>query len=229
MDFFVQRIDDDLQQMDVLTRSIAVDTSIQSQLAQLTAADPEPGDDRRAKLTDALDSTPGSFVLLPPDADYLYFVCGRDVLRSQNMSMQRLGTVLVTVDIEKRLNSQINALSNKLSELYLYNKEALVYQSGKTAAELTLPGTRQGYAVQTINGQKVFVCWLTSKLSGLRLCSIFSYEDIYGRTSRARGAAARRLCYPCAVRLGHAADGAPCHPPGAYPERGGQERGGRRF
>ena len=41
LDFFVQRIDDDLQQMDVLTRSIAVDTTIQSQLAQLTAADPE--------------------------------------------------------------------------------------------------------------------------------------------------------------------------------------------
>ena len=57
LDFFAQRIDDDLQQMDVLTRSIAVDTTIQSQLAQLTAADPEPGDDRRAKLTDALDST----------------------------------------------------------------------------------------------------------------------------------------------------------------------------
>ena len=145
------------------------------------------------------------------------------------MSMQRLGTVLVTVDIEKLLNSQINALSNKPSELYLYNKEALVYQSGETAADFTLPDTRQGYAVQTMNGQKVFVCWLTSKLSGLRLCSIFSYEDIYGRTSRARGAAARRLCYPCAVRLGHAADGAPCHPPGAYPERGGQESGGRRF
>ena len=52
LDFFVQRIDDDLQQMDVLTRSVAVDTSIQSQLAQLTAADPEPG----------------SFVLLPPQS-----------------------------------------------------------------------------------------------------------------------------------------------------------------
>lgn len=57
LDFFVQRIDDDLQQMDVLTRSIAVDTTIQSQLA---AADPEPGDDRRAKPTDALDSTPAA-------------------------------------------------------------------------------------------------------------------------------------------------------------------------
>ena len=132
LDFFVQRSDDDLQQMDVLTRSIAVDTSIQSQLAQLAAADPEtaqyyylltgvrpllleklymtgqadalqyvdlngnnivvgqsfpdPGDDRRAALTDALTRTPGNFVLIPPDADYPYFICGREVLRSQNMS-----------------------------------------------------------------------------------------------------------------------------------------------
>ena len=52
--------------MDVLTRSIAVDTSIQSQLAQLTAADPEPGDDRRAKLTDALDSTSAALYCCRP-------------------------------------------------------------------------------------------------------------------------------------------------------------------
>ena len=220
--------------MDVLTRSIAVDTTIQSQLAQLTAADPEtaqyyylltgvrpllleklymsgqadalqfvdlngnaivvgqsfpdPGEERRIQLADALNRTPGSFALLPPDADYPYFICGRDVLRSQNMSMQRLGTVLVTVDIEKLLNNQIDALSNKPSELYLYNKEALVYQSGETAADFTLPDTRQGYAVQTMNGQKVFVCWLTSGVSGLRLCSVFNYSEIYGQTTRARWA-----------------------------------------
>lgn len=149
---------------------------------------PDPGEERRIQLADALNRTPGSFALLPPDADYPYFICGRDVLRSQNMSMQRLGTVLVTVDIEKLLNNQIDALSNKPSELYLYNKEALVYQSGETAADFTLPDTRQGYAVQTMNGQKVFVCWLTSGVSGLRLCSVFNYSEIYGQTTRARWA-----------------------------------------
>ena len=188
---------------------------------------PDPGEERRIQLADALNRTPGSFALLPPDADYPYFICGRDVLRSQNMSMQRLGTVLVTVDIEKLLNNQIDALSNKPSELYLYNKEALVYQSGETAADFTLPDTRQGYAVQTMNGQKVFVCWLTSGVSGLRLCSVFNYSEIYGQTTRARWALLLR--YPCAVWLGHAADGAPCHPPRAYFKRGRQERGGRRL
>ena len=81
LDFFVQRVDDDLQQMDVLTRSIAVDTTIQSQLAQLTAADPEPGDDRRAKLTDALDSTPAAL-----------YCCRHQMPRSPASSSCRAGS-----------------------------------------------------------------------------------------------------------------------------------------
>lgn len=234
LDFYVQRIDDDLQQMDVLTRNIAVDTRVQNQLAELTAATPEtaqyyyqltgvrpllleklyqtgqadslqyidaygnaitvgqsfpdPGDDRRTVLEERLAEVPGGFVLLPPDADYPYYICGRKILRSQNMSLQDLGTVLVTVDIEKLLNSQIRSLSSQPSELYLYNGDSLIYQSGNTAAGFAPPNTRQGYAVQSMGGQKVFVCWLTSNLSGLQLCSVFNYSEIYGQTTRARWA-----------------------------------------
>ena len=234
LDFFVQWLDDDLQEMDVLTRSIAVDTTIQNQLTALTATTPEtaqyyyqltavrpllleklyqtgqadnlqyidaygntvtvgtsfpdPGDDRRAAFEAELDKTPGGFALLPPDADYPYYICGRRILRSQDMSMQDLGTVLVAVNIEKLLNSQIRALSSRPSELYLYNQETLVYQSGDVAADFTLPAASQGYAVQTVGGQKAFVCWLTSNVSGLRLCSVFNYSEIYGQTIRARWA-----------------------------------------
>ena len=234
LDFFVQWLDDDLQEMDVLTRSIAVDTTIQNQLTALTATTPEtaqyyyqltavrpllleklyqtgqadnlqyidaygntvtvgtsfpdPGDDRRAAFEAELDKTPGGFALLPPDADYPYYICGRRILRSQDMSMQDLGTVLVAVNIEKLLNSQIRALSSRPSELYLYNQETLVYQSGDAAADFTLPAASQGYAVQTVGGQKAFVCWLTSNVSGLRLCSVFNYSEIYGQTIRARWA-----------------------------------------
>ena len=234
LDFFVQWLDNDLQEMDVLTRSIAVDTTIQNQLTALTATTPEtaqyyyqltavrpllleklyqtgqadnlqyidaygntvtvgtsfpdPGDDRRAAFEAELDKTPGGFALLPPDADYPYYICGRRILRSQDMSMQDLGTVLVAVNIEKLLNSQIRALSSRPSELYLYNQETLVYQSGDAAADFTLPAASQGYAVQTVGGQKAFVCWLTSNVSGLRLCSVFNYSEIYGQTIRARWA-----------------------------------------
>lgn len=234
LDFFVQRLDGDLQQMDVLTRSIAVDTSIQNQLAELCAANaetaqyyylltgvrpllleklymtgqadalqyvdlhgnsivvgqsfPDPGEARRARLEAALRQTPGDFVLLAPDTDYPYFICGREILRSQNMSLQKLGAVLVTVDIETLLDSQIDALSSRPSALYLYSGDALVYQSEGAAPDLVLPDTRQGYAIQSINGQKMFLCWLTSGLSGLRLCSVFSYAEIYSQATRARWA-----------------------------------------
>lgn len=234
LDFFVQRLDSDLQEMDVLTRSVAVDSNIQSQLAQLSAADaetaqyyylltgvrpllleklymtgqadalqyidlngnaivvgqsfPDPGDTRRTQLADALEQKSGDFVLLPPDAEYPYFICGREILRSQNMSLQKLGTVLVTVDIEKLLNSQIDSLSGKPSALYLYNGDSLIYQSEESSLEYSLPNTKQGYTITTLNGQKMFICWLTSELSGLRLCSVFSYAEIYGQTTRARWA-----------------------------------------
>ena len=231
LDFFVRRIDDSLQEMDVLTRSVSVDTSVQSQLAAADAetaqyyylltgvrpllleklyltgqADalqyidlhgnnivvgqsfPDSGDERRAALAQILVYTPDDFVLLPPDADYLFFICGRDVLRSQNMSMQKLGTVLVTVDIEKLLNDQIDALSSRPSELYLYNGTDLIHQSNASTTNITPPTTHQGYAVQTLGGQKIFVCWLISPVSGLRLCSVFNYSDIYGQTIRARWA-----------------------------------------
>ena len=234
LDFFVQWLDDDLQEMDVLTRNIAVDTTIQNQLANMIATTPEtaqyyyqltgvrpllleklyqtgqadslqyvdsygnvitvgqsfpdPGNERRAMLAQKLQEVPGGFILLPPDAEFPYYICGREILRSQNMSMQNLGTVLVTVDIEKLLNSQINALSSEPSELYLYNGAELVYHSTEAAVGVTPPDTAQGYAVQTVNGQKYFVCWLTSGLTGLRLCSVFDYNQIYGQTTHARWA-----------------------------------------
>lgn len=41
LDFFVQRVDDDIQDIDTLTRSIAVDSNIQEQLNALALADPQ--------------------------------------------------------------------------------------------------------------------------------------------------------------------------------------------
>lgn len=41
LDFFVQKVDDDIQDIDTLTRSIAVDSNIQEQLNALAQADPQ--------------------------------------------------------------------------------------------------------------------------------------------------------------------------------------------
>ena len=235
LDFFVQRVDDDIQDIDTLTRSIAVDTNIQQQLNALANADPEtanyyylltavrplllekiyqdrqinslqytdlyghtltigqdmpdPGAARLTALEMALNETPGGFVLVASNsADYPYILCGRRILRSQDMSLKKLGTIVVALDVGKLLDNEIHSLSSQPSELYLYNGNRLVHHSGGEMAALPAVTSAQGYQITTLNGKKSFVCWQTSSLTGLRLCSIFDYHEIYGQINTARNA-----------------------------------------
>ena len=235
LDFFVQRVDDDIQDIDTLTRSIAVDSNIQEQLNALANADPEkasyyylltavrplllekiyqdrqisslqytdlyghtltigqdmpdPGAARLTALEMALNATPGGFAIMASNsADYPYILCGRHILRSQDMSLKKLGTIVVALDVGKLLDNEIHSLSSQPSELYLYNGSRLVYHSGGEMAALPTVTSAQGYQIATLNGKKSFVCWQTSSLTGLRLCSVFDYHEIYGQINTARNA-----------------------------------------
>ena len=235
LDFFVQRVDDDIQDIDTLTRSIAVDSNIQEQLNELSNADPEkanyyylltavrplllekiyqdrqisslqytdlyghtltigqdmpdPGAARLTALEMALNEKPGGFALVASNsADYPYILCGRRILRSQDMSLKKLGTIVVALDVGRLLDNEIHSLSSQPSELYLYNGSRLVYHSGGEMAALPTVTDTQGYQILTLNGKKSFVCWQTSSLTGLRLCSVFDYHEIYGQINAARNA-----------------------------------------
>ena len=236
LDFFVQRVDDDIQDIDTLTRSIAVDSNIQEQLNALAQADPQtanyyylltgvrplllekiyqdrqinslqytdlnghtltigqdmpdPGAGRLTALEMALNATPGGFVIQTSDsADFPYILCGRRILRSQDMSLKKLGTIVVALDVGKLLDNEIHSLSSQPSELYLYNGTQLIYHSGAgKAAALPPEESAHGYRISTIGGKKYYICWLTSSVTGLRLCSVFDYHEIYGQINTARNA-----------------------------------------
>ena len=236
LDFFVQKVDDDIQDIDTLTRSIAVDSNIQEQLNALAQADPQtanyyylltgvrplllekiyqdrqinslqytdlnghtltigqdmpdPCAGRQTALEMALNATPGGFVIQTSDsADFPYILCGRRILRSQDMSLKKLGTIVVALDVGKLLDNEIHSLSSQPSELYLYNGTQLIYHSGEeAAAALPQEESAHGYQISTIGGKKYYICWLTSSVTGLRLCSVFDYHEIYGQINTARNA-----------------------------------------
>ena len=236
LDFFVQKVDDDIQDIDTLTRSIAVDSNIQEQLNALAQADPQtanyyylltgvrplllekiyqdrqinslqytdlnghtltigqdmpdPGAGRQTALEMALNATPGGFAIQTSDsADFPYILCGRRILRSQDMSLKKLGTIVVALDVGKLLDNEIHSLSSQPSELYLYNGMQLIYHSGEeAAAALPQEESAHGYQISTIGGKKYYICWLTSSVTGLRLCSVFDYHEIYGQINAARNA-----------------------------------------
>ena len=235
LDFFVQRVDGEIQDVGTLTRSIAVDSAIQQQLSELAAADPktaayyylltgirpllqeklyqsrqvggiqfadlyghtltigedapDPSPEQDAQMKALLDAEAGGFALLPPaSADYPYLLCGREILQSKNVSLAPLGTVVAALDVGELLDGQIGSLSSQPSQLYLYSSGQLVYSSGGEDAAFTLPASRQGYQISSLGGKKYFVCWMTSPLTGMRLCSVYDYNEIYGQTSMARNA-----------------------------------------
>lgn len=236
LDFFVQKVDDDIQDIDTLTRSIAVDSNIQEQLNALAQADPQtanyyylltgvrplllekiyqdrqinslqytdlnghtltigqdmpdPGAGQQTALEMALNATPGGFAIQTSDsADFPYILCGRRILRSQDMSLKKLGTIVVALDVGKLLDNEIHSLSSQPSELYLYNGTQLIYHSGEeAAAALPQEESAHGYQISTIGGKKYYICWLTSSVTGLRLCSVFDYHEIYGQINTARNA-----------------------------------------
>lgn len=236
LDFFVQKVDDDIQDIDTLTRSIAVDSNIQEQLNALAQADPQtanyyylltgvrplllekiyqnrqinslqytdlnghtltigqdmpdPGAGQQTALEMALNATPGGFAIQTSDsANFPYILCGRRILRSQDMSLKKLGTIVVALDVGKLLDNEIHSLSSQPSELYLYNGTQLIYHSGEeAAAALPQEESAHGYQISTIGGKKYYICWLTSSVTGLRLCSVFDYHEIYGQINTARNA-----------------------------------------
>lgn len=105
------------------------------------------------------------------------------------MSLKKLGTVVVALDVGKLLDNEIHSLSSRPSELYLYNGTQLIYHSGEgEAAALPPENSTHGYQISTIGGKKYYLCWLTSSLTGLRLCSVFDYRQIYGQITAARDA-----------------------------------------
>lgn len=151
---------------------------------------PDPGAGRQTALEMALNATPGGFVIQTSDsADFPYILCGRRILRSQDMSLKKLGTIVVALDVGKLLDNEIHSLSSQPSELYLYNGTQLIYHSGEEAAAALPPEeSTHGYQISTIGGKKYYICWLTSSVTGLRLCSVFDYHEIYGQINTARNA-----------------------------------------
>lgn len=245
LDFFLQRVDGDIQEVDTLTRSIAVDSAVQQQLGELAVADPEtaayyylltgvrpllleklyqsrqlssiqytdlyghtltigeempdPAPEHGAQMEALLEQKAGGFALLPPvDVDCPYLLCGRAILQSKNVSLAPLGTVIAALDVGTLLDGEIGSLSTPPSELYLYSGGQLVYSSSGSGAAFTLPESGQGYRISTLGGKKYFLCWMTSRLTGMRLCSVFDYNQIYGQTSAARNAL---IAGECAILL----------------------------
>ena len=274
LDFFVQRVDDDIQDIDTLTRSIAVDSNIQEQLNALAQADPQtanyyylltgvrplllekiyqdrqinslqytdlnghtltigqdmpdPGAGRQTALEMALNATPGGFVIQTSDsADFPYILCGRRILRSQDMSLKKLGTIVVALDVGKLLDNEIHSLSSQPSELYLYNGHAAhLPQRRRGGGSSAAGGEHPRLPDQHHRGQKILHL-LADKFRDRAAVvqRIRLPRNLWPDQHRPQRPDFWRVCHPVIVCVGTVTHGTSGHKAYPYPERSHADRG----
>lgn len=129
----------------------------------------------------------GGYIMAAPSEEYPYLLCGRDILKHIDFSMEYLGTYIITCDVAGIIKTQMSALSAPHSTMFVYGPNGKIFQSDEqfSPIEPSDSGT-QGYHITQLDGQLHFVCWLTDKENGWTYLNLFPYSEIYGQITQMR-------------------------------------------
>jgi len=129
----------------------------------------------------------GGYVMTAPSEKYPYLLCGRDILKHIDFSMDYLGTYIITCDVAGIIKTQMSALSAPHSTMFVYGPSGKIFQSDEQFSPVKPSGNNaQGYDVTQLDGQLHFVCWLTDKENGWTYLNLFPYSEIYGQITQMR-------------------------------------------
>ena len=148
----------------------------------------ELDDDKIADLIHKYEKDKGVYVSLDPTKDYQYLVSGRDLLQIENATLDYLGSVILTSDIEGIINKCNEALEVTHPTLYVYSQSGMIYQNGNEDIINKLPPVDdpEGYRVIRVDGEKYFMCYLHSSKNDWMYVNIFPYSEIFGQTMAVR-------------------------------------------
>lgn len=150
-------------------------------------ATPPAETERYQQMHQMMDEAHGGYVMIAPDDGYSYLLSGRNIYKHFDMSLDELGSVILTSKVSSILDRQIANLSFGHSDLLLLDGDTPIYQSGELQAfskEDLLGG--QGYKIVRHEGRRYFLCYLTSARTGWRFVNLFPYDQIFGQTLAAR-------------------------------------------
>ncbi|MDO5417485.1 MAG: histidine kinase [Lachnospiraceae bacterium] len=137
-----------------------------------------------------LHQAQGAYLVHSPSPEYPYLLSGRDIRKHIDASLEYLGTLLITSDVTKMIEKNIDNLEAESSELCIYSEEGIIYESREGLTEQVvsmaqIQGT-QGYRIVKQDGQQNFVCYLKSSRTGWTYVNVFPYTEIYGQNQRLR-------------------------------------------
>jgi two-component system sensor histidine kinase YesM len=118
-----------------------------------------------------------------PTEEYPYLLCGQDILKSLDMSLDNLGTVVLICDIGKIITKYKENLEAPNANLFVYSENNIIYQDMEEGKRPNLPAFQkgQGYQIVQYQGERYFMCFLNSRPTGWMYVNFFPYSDIYGQ------------------------------------------------
>jgi two-component system sensor histidine kinase YesM len=229
LDFYAQKVNDSLNEVQSYSYELALDDEIQQRLSKIADIDKpsweytmeltelrykliyeyNPGSAIRSiRYTDSYNTTlevgdssweipsdiyeellqkfheaKGAAIMYGPTEDCPYLLCGRDILNSLDMSLDNLGTVVLTCDIGKIITEYKDSLESPNAALFVYSRDGIIYSDIEEKDQPKLPAFQkgQGYKIVTYQGQRYFMCYLNSNSTGWMYVNFFPYSDLYGQ------------------------------------------------
>lgn len=138
-------------------------------------------------VMDRIHEAKGAYVVQQPTAEYPYLLSGRDIRKYIDVSLEYLGSLLITCDVSSMIERNMNDLEAAGFGLCVFSEEGVIYENQERMME-RLPELEgdSGYQIVKEQGQRYFVCHLKSAKTGWMYVNVFPYSEIYGQNQNLR-------------------------------------------
>lgn len=144
------------------------------------------------QLLEQFEERRGGYSYISPSVEYPYMLSGRDVLSKENASLDYLGTLIFTTDIQEIIVDKREELETSHAMLFVYNESGMIYteeeEDSIMSEEISLPSLEkeQGYQIIRYQGERYFMCYQKSVKNGWMYVNFFPYSEIFGQIVRLR-------------------------------------------
>lgn len=122
----------------------------------------------------------GGYVSIEPSLDFPYLISGRNIREHIDSSLDYLGTLILTCNINTIINNNLEALESGQSSLCIFSDQEIIYRNNETLFK-KLPKLKDtgGFRIININRKKYFMCYQKSDRSNWMYVNLFPYDSIY--------------------------------------------------
>lgn len=122
----------------------------------------------------------GAYVSISPSDEFPYVLSGRDIRNRIDLTLEYMGTLIVTYDIKGIIEENISSLSGAENNICVFTDDTIIYSNNdELFREVIELSGNSGYEIINKNGIKYFRSYLWAESCGWYFVNESTYESIY--------------------------------------------------